>query len=148
MPNVKDKISKFYSLESDKERILVIGHQADMFGGEILVKNIIDELKRQDVEVVAFIKKDGPMIDTYEKLAPTLIIDNESEIEDYVKELNKYGFDSAIVNTVISGNFIPYLKKHDYYTPQIPETTMGKSSREPAAPDSLRMLPAGILTEK
>ncbi len=115
MPNVEEKISKFYSLESDKERILVIGHQADMFGGEILVKNIIDELKRQDVEVVAFIKKDGPMIDTYEKLAPTLIIDNESEIEDYVKELNKYGFDSAIVNTVISGNFIPYLKKHDYY---------------------------------
>ena len=55
------------------------------------------------------------MIDTYEKLAPTFIIDNESEIEDYVKELNKYGFDSAIVNTVISGNFIPYLKKHDYY---------------------------------
>lgn len=58
MPNVEEKISKFYSLESDKERILVIGHQADMFGGEILVKNIIDELKRQDVEVVAFIKKD------------------------------------------------------------------------------------------
>ena len=58
LPNVKDKISKFYSLESDNERILVIGHQADVYGGEILVKNIIDELKRQDVEVVAFIKKD------------------------------------------------------------------------------------------
>ena len=115
MPNVKDKISKYYSLKSDKERILVVGHQAEMTGGEILVKNMITELKRQDVEVVAFIKNDGPLIGTYEKLAPTFIIDNESEIEAYVKELRKYGFDSAIVNTVISGNLIPYLKKHDYY---------------------------------
>ena len=115
MPNLKDNISKYYPLKSDKERILLIGHQADMGGGEILVKNMINELKRQDVEVVAFIKKDGPLIEAYEEIAPTFIIKNESDIEAYVKELRKYGFDSAIVNTVISGNFIPYLKKHDYY---------------------------------
>lgn len=102
-------------MESDRERILLVGHQADMAGGEILLKNMIIEFKRQGLEVVAFVKKDGPLIESYEKLAPTFVVDNESEIEDYVRELRKCGFDSAIVNTTVSGNFIPHLKKHDYY---------------------------------
>lgn len=112
---VYNKISKFYPQNQDKERILLVGHSGNFAGAEILLKNIIQELTKQDVEIAVIVKHDGPIIKSYEKNAPTFVIEDESEIEYYVRELSKHDFKSAIVNTVVSGNFIPYLKKHGFY---------------------------------
>ena len=77
---VSNEISKYYPLGSNKDKILFVGHDANSGGAEILLKNIINEFKNRDIEVVIFIKKDGPLLESYKNLAPTFIIDNKKKL--------------------------------------------------------------------
>lgn len=112
---VKKEIFSYYPINNDNEKILLVGHSGKNGGAEILLKNLIVEFKNQDVDVVVFVKEDGPIIDEYRKLAPTFIIDSKKKMEDYSLILTKFGFENAILNTVVTGNFIHSLKKNNFY---------------------------------
>lgn len=111
----KCKILKYYPFNNDNEKILLIGHSGKSGGAEILLKNMIQEFRNQDVDVIVLVKNDGGIIESYEKMAPTFIIDTDEKAENYIQEVSKYGFNTVILNTVISGNFIPILKKYNFY---------------------------------
>ena len=113
---VRNELSKFYSLKGSKDKILLVGHDCDYGGAQILLKNMIKEFKNKNVNVVLFVKKEGPLLETYKKIAPVFIIDNKEKIEFYIMELSKCGYQGAILNTILSGNLIPILKKYDFYT--------------------------------
>ena len=113
---ITEEILKYYPLESNKKRILLVGHDAQKGGAEILLKNMIQELRKQDVEIAVLVKYNGPLIESYKELAPTFIIDSQEKIEYYARELNKNRFESAILNTVLSGNLIPTLQENEFYT--------------------------------
>ena len=40
---VDEYLSRYYSLNSDKEKILLVGHDCNMGGAEILLKNLVKE---------------------------------------------------------------------------------------------------------
>lgn len=111
-----NEISKYYKLENNKDKILLVGHSSQLGGAQILVLNMIKEFLKQDIEVVLLIKNNDVLFESYKELVPTFLIDTSEKIEYYIKNLNKYGFQSAILNTVLSGDLIPLLKKYDFYT--------------------------------
>ena len=113
--SVDKEILNYYPLTSDKKRIVLVGHSGDNGGAEILLKNMIREFIRQDVEVSVLMKFDGPIREEYEKLAPTFVIDTAEKIEYYIAELSKYGYQSAILNTILCGNLIEVFQKHGFY---------------------------------
>ncbi len=113
--SIKKEIFSYYSPNSGKERILLVGHSGNNGGAEILLKNMINEFKKQDMEVVVFVKSEGPIIEEYKKMAPTFIVNTNEKMEKYIDELSNLNFESAILNTVITANFIDTLKKHDFY---------------------------------
>ena len=112
---VDESLSKYYSLDNDKEKILLVGHSCERGGAELLLKNLIKEFIKQDAEVTVLVKVDGPLRQEYEKYAPTFLSDTLEKFEYYIKDLKKYGYDCAILNTVLCGDLIPLLHKWDYY---------------------------------
>ena len=72
---IDEILSKYYSLNNNKEKILLGGHSSNKGGAEILLKNLIKEFIKQDVEVTVLVKNDGPLREEYEKYAQTFIID-------------------------------------------------------------------------
>lgn len=112
---IKKCILSYYSLDDNQERILLVGHNGDNGGAEILLKNMIHEFQNQNVDVVVFVKKQGPIVNEYKKIAPTFIVDDDEKMEFYIDELSKLGFENVILNTVITGNFIPLLQKYNFY---------------------------------
>lgn len=113
--SIVDNLSKNYSINSKKDKILLVGHSCNFGGAEILFKHLIQEFLKQDVEVIVLVKTDGVLREEYEKYAPTFIINTFEEFEYYIKELKKYGYCNAILNTVLCGDLIPLLHKWDYY---------------------------------
>lgn len=112
---IKKCILSYYSLDDNQERILLVGHNGDNGGAEILLKNMIHEFQNQNVDVVVFVKKQGAIVNEYKKIAPTFVVDDDEKMEFYIDELSKLGFENAILNTVITGNFIPKLQKYNFY---------------------------------
>ena len=114
--DVGHEISKYYPVKSNRDKILLIGHYGGLGSSQFLLLNIAKELLKQDIEVVIFIKEFDVLFDSYKELAPTFLVDSEEKIEYYIREVSKYGFQSAITNTTPSGNLIPTLKRYDFYT--------------------------------
>lgn len=114
--SLSKKLSQYYSTQSANGKIVLIGHSSDKGGAEILLKNIAEELRRQDVEIVILLKRDGPLVEEYERIAPTFLIDDGEKIEFFATELAKHGYESAILNTVLTGDLTPLLDMHGYYT--------------------------------
>ena len=113
---LKEKISQYYQLESNNNKILIVGHSSNQGGAEILLKNLIHEFKKQNIDPVVLVKTDGPLRKEYEKLAPTFLIENLNLFEEYIIELKKYGYKSAILNTIVCGDLIPLLHEWNYFT--------------------------------
>ena len=112
---VDNEILKYYSLVTDKKRIVLVGHSGDNGGAEILLKNMIQEFIKQDIEVSVLMKFDGSIKEEYKKFAPTFVIDTVDKIEYYIRELRKYGYQSAILNTTLCGNLIPIFHNNGFY---------------------------------
>lgn len=114
--SIKKEILKYYPPKSNKKKMLLIGHDGFEGGAEILFKNLIKEFLNHDIEIVALLKCNGPMVKLYKSLVPTFIIDTQEKIEYYIDELNQYGFKNAITNTVLTGNIVSTLYKYDIFT--------------------------------
>ena len=113
--SVTDELEKYYPSESENHRILLCGHSLNEGGAEILLKNIIQEFRKKDIEVAVLVKNDGILRESYEEMAPTFICENDEKIEYYVGELNKVGYNGAILNTVLCGNFVQILHKFNIF---------------------------------
>ncbi len=120
-----EKLSEYYSLDADKEKILLVGHDCRIGGSEILLKNLVKEFIKQDVEVVVLVKFDGPIMEEYEKYAPTFTFDSLVKFENYIKDLKKYGYECAILNTSLCGDLIPLLHKWDFYVMNLVHELLG-----------------------
>jgi len=113
--HIYKEILKYYSKNSNKRKIVLVGHSGGNCGAEILLKNLIIEFKRQGVEVSVLVKFDGPIIEEYKKYAPTFIIDTVEKIEYHISELSKFGYQSAILNTTLCGDLSPVFHKYNVY---------------------------------
>ena len=113
---ITSEISNYYSLKSNRDKILLIGHDALRGGAEILLANMIKEFLKQNNEIVLIVKHGGSLLEQYKELVPTFIIDSDNKIEYYIKKLNQIGYQSAILNTVLSANFLPILNKYNFYS--------------------------------
>lgn len=120
-----EKLSEYYSLDEDKEKILLVGQDCRIGGAQILLKNLVKEFIKQDVEVVVLVKFDGPIMEEYEKYAPTFTFDSLLKFENYIKDLKKYGYECAILNTSICGDLIPLLHKWDFYVMNLVHELLG-----------------------
>lgn len=112
---VKDIVTDYYK-DSTGNKIILIGHSGGKGGAETLLKNMIKEFRKQKADVVVLVRGNGPIVESYKELAPTFIIDTLEKTEKYIKELKEIGYDSAISNTITTGDLIPVLKENNIYS--------------------------------
>ena len=111
-----DEIVKDYYSSSNGQKVILIGHSGGTGGAETLLKNMIKEFRDQNTDVVVLVRGKGPIIDSYKELAPTFIIDTMEKTITYIEKLSKIGYNSAISNTVTTGDLVPILKNNNIYS--------------------------------
>ena len=79
--SVSEKLKEYYDDDTLKNanKIILIGHSGGKGGAETLLKNMINEFRRQNVCIAVLVRGSGPIIEEYRKLAPTFIIDTEKK---------------------------------------------------------------------
>ena len=115
MDKVKEIVTDYYK-DSTGDKIILVGHSGGKGGAETLLKNMIKEFRKQNTNVVVLVKGNGPIIESYKELAPTFIIDTPEKTIKYIKELKEIGYDSAISNTITTGDLIDVLKENNIYS--------------------------------
>lgn len=115
MENVKEIVADYYK-DSKGDKIILIGHSGGTGGAETLLKNMIKEFRKQNTNVVVLVRGNGPIIESYKELAPTFIVDTLEKVNKYTKDLKELGYDSAISNTITTGDLIPILHDNDIYS--------------------------------
>ncbi len=100
---------------AEKNSILIVSHDAHPHGAQILCLNFAKYFSEQlhfDVKMVVL--GPGIMVDKYRQYASVIQLDldttPEHEIISVVNKLKSSGISNAIVNTTVSGRFVPYLK--------------------------------------
>ncbi len=111
-------VSNRYPTPTGK-KIILIGHSGGQGGAEILLKNMIGEFLKQQQEVTVLVRGFGPMIEEYQKLAPTFVIDSQEKTAYALTALKQLGYHSAILNTTVNGDLIPLLKEKNIKTIQL-----------------------------
>lgn len=111
-----EKIVEEYYKDKKGQKIILIGHSGGTGGAETLLKNMIKEFVKQNTNVVVLVRGKGPIIDSYKELAPTFIIDTMEKTTNYIERLSKLGYNSAISNTITTGDLIPILKQNNIYS--------------------------------
>lgn len=117
--------------DDQRKRVLIISHDLTNTGAPILALNIADKLKNKivDILVLACSNKKPELYNRYiDKNIPVLFLDDfykneycyfdlESSKLEFdvmfpllIKMLKKYGFTVAILNTIVSGQIIKFLK--------------------------------------
>lgn len=117
--------------EKQRERSLIVSHDLTNTGAPILALNMASKLKNSltDILVLACSNKKPELLNQYkEKDIPVLFLDDfyknkycyfdlESSKSEYdimfplfIKMLKQYGFTVAILNTIVSGQVIKFLK--------------------------------------
>ncbi len=101
-----------HGLVSDEKRqtILLVGHDGHRHGAQMLLKSIAETCRKQfGMKVVIVLKKGGPMVHEYGRLAPTTVLEGlgDQALANLVKEHN---IATAICNTTVTGDLVPALK--------------------------------------
>jgi glycosyltransferase involved in cell wall biosynthesis len=100
-----------------KDKVLIVGHDAHPHGAQYLLKNIVAIIARKfGVEVHVLVCGEGPLLADYRKIAEcsTVAPGNETQLSRVVTDLASRGFRRAIVNTTVSGWVIPTLKAEGF----------------------------------
>ena len=96
---------------SQRECVLMVGHDAHKHGAQMLLLNIADTFKNQfGMDVVIALKSGGPLVAAYERIGKVLVLDTDDQdvLSDIVTERN---CSIAITNTCVTGDLIPTLKQ-------------------------------------
>lgn len=100
------------------ERIILCGHDAQIFGAQVNLLNMARCLKRGlQMSVAILLLEGGELVAEYEKVGPTLVLGQEENWATAAKWLRHYkalGARKAICNTVASGKLVALLKTHEY----------------------------------
>lgn len=102
-----------YGLLPDEKRhaILLVGHDGHRHGAQLLLKSIAETCANQfGMKVVIAIKKNGPMVHDYGRIATTVVLDGLGS-DALVELVEKHNIGSAICNTTVTGDLVPILKK-------------------------------------
>ncbi len=104
---------------TQRERIILIGHDAFFAGAQTNLLNIARTLKRQlQMDVVIMLIEGGDLLPEYERVAPTYVIGTADGWQDRLRdELRRYrvlGARKAICNTVVTGDVVAELKKESF----------------------------------
>jgi glycosyltransferase involved in cell wall biosynthesis len=108
-----------------RRKVLLVGHDLLGFGAQVLLGRIAETLVQQfGCEVAFLIAADrsgestaGSVRATYEAIGPvTLMASDDAALRSHLASLRKDGFAAAIVNTTVSGAFLPALKAAGFAT--------------------------------
>jgi glycosyltransferase involved in cell wall biosynthesis len=104
---------------AQRERIVLVGHDAFRSGAQTNLLNMARTLKRQlDIDVIIMLIEGGDLLEDYERVAPTYVIGRgEGWRVSLQSELRRYkplGARKAICNTVVTGEVAEVLKLEGY----------------------------------
>jgi len=94
----------------DRQRLLLVGHDAYKHGAQMLLMSMAKIYTRQfGMDVTILLKESGPLVPAYGEVCTTVVLDQlgESNLEGWARH---QGFDVAIFNTSVTGNLVPALK--------------------------------------
>ncbi|MEE9332751.1 MAG: glycoside hydrolase family 99-like domain-containing protein [Granulosicoccaceae bacterium] len=97
-----------YGLERNAKKLLLVGHDANRHGAQMLLKSMAEVMTRQfGLDVTILVKDGGSMMSTYKSICTTVLM---SEIEGGFRHWAlKNKFDTAICNTTVTGDLVPAL---------------------------------------
>lgn len=104
---------------AQRERVVLVGHDAFFAGAQTNLLNMARCLKRQlDIDVVIMLIEGGDLLPEYERVAPTFLIGKADGWQEALKlELRRYsdlGARKAICNTVVTGDVAALLKQEGF----------------------------------
>ena len=94
----------------DRQRLLLVGHDAYKHGAQMLLMSMAKIYARQfGMDVTILLKAEGPLVSEYREVCTTVLLEQlgESNLEGWARH---QGFDMAIFNTSVTGNLVPALK--------------------------------------
>ncbi len=101
------------SSHNQRERILLLGHDAYQHGAQMLLLNIADTFKNQfGFDVIIALKRGGPLLEAYEQIGKVYVLDSCGE-EALLEIMTDQACTLAITNTCVTGDLIPTLKQLD-----------------------------------
>jgi len=95
----------------DRQRLLLVGHDAYKHGAQMLLLSMAKIYSRQfGMDVTILLKEEGPLVPDYQEVCTTVLLNKlgESNLEGWARH---QGFDIAIYNTSVTGNLVPALKR-------------------------------------
>ena len=98
------------------KKIIYVGHDANFYGAQLLTLNIIKSMHEKfGYNVELLLLNDGELISEYRKYANVRVLANktQNEIYDIVSDLKSRAYNSAVTNTIITGNITDVLKRCD-----------------------------------
>jgi len=97
-----------YGLESNGKKLLLVGHDANRHGAQMLLKSMAEVMTRQfGLDVTILVKEGGSMMSTYKSICNTVLLQEvEGGFRHWVRENQ---FDIAICNTSVTGDLVPAL---------------------------------------
>lgn len=103
---------------ASKAKVVLVGHDCYPHGAQLLLLHIAKTLRHQFGADVAIVTLDGgPLTQSYEEIARVYNVSgNMASLERTVRRLASEGYGWAIVNTTISGDAVPVLKKAGFTT--------------------------------
>jgi len=97
-----------------KVKMILVGHDANKHGAQLLTLNIFKTLKAQfGIDVKCILLSGGPLIEEYKKIGPTYCADGNLEtFSEILRELKSTAdYSHAICNTTVTGLCTKYLKE-------------------------------------
>ncbi len=95
----------------EKQRILLVGHDAYKHGAQMLLLSMAKIYKCQfGMDVTVLLKKAGPLLAEYQELGQTVVLEQLGE-ENLEGWLRHESIDIAVCNTSVTGDLVPTLKR-------------------------------------
>lgn len=99
------------------QRILVVSHDAHPHGAQLLSLHLAKHFKKDlNFQVDMIVLGGGPLLPRFAEQATVHSIDlattSSLELDAKLSQLRRKGIRTAVVNTTVSGNIVPHLKRH------------------------------------
>lgn len=111
---VKMKKSKLNG--NNCRQIILVSHDMEKAGAQILLLNIAKELKLRNYKLIILTKKGGPLIKQFREISVTFVLLSHNITSILLKYLKQKGFTYVICNSVASGDLISLFSNLGYHT--------------------------------
>ena len=108
-------INNLFSSEHNNNKIVVVSHDANKHGAQVLAYNIGLSLKQQfGYEITYLLMDEGPMVAEFREVANTFVVTKENK-KQIITELASKGYKAAIINSAVSGLITKDLKESGFH---------------------------------